>query len=306
MNKSCSTRRGFTLIELLVVIAIIAILVAILLPAVQQAREAARRSTCKNNLKQIGLAMHNYHDIHRTFPIGMQMRRLGEIPGSGSPNNSRRGGTGWGWSFFILPQLEQTAIFDQVNVNNSLYDIIPTAETAATPAVNEPLIRTPISVFQCPSNPAPETRSFQGHEQATAGYKGNGGAFHQWGGWPFNNQKQANGVLMLDSRIQMKDITDGLTNTVLVGEAANWNVSQNCMLYGAANDNNGNGLSRGRIEFIIARAEYTMNPSQQRPGAAQEYHVPQYPRRWCTVFNGRWRSAIHQREHSAHRALLES
>ncbi len=86
---STQTRRGFTLIELLVVIAIIAILIALLLPAVQQAREAARRSTCKNNLKQIGLALHNYHDIYKMFAIGAQ-----DYPSSASNYES------WGWGAF--------------------------------------------------------------------------------------------------------------------------------------------------------------------------------------------------------------
>ena len=96
-------RRGFTLIELLVVIAIIAILVALLLPAVQQAREAARRASCKNNLKQIGIALHNYHDVHRSFPFG------GRSP-------TRNAGTSW--RFGLLPFLEQNAIFDLDKASN--------------------------------------------------------------------------------------------------------------------------------------------------------------------------------------------
>src|SRR6056300_529797 len=96
------TARGFTLIELLVVIAIIAVLVALLLPAVQQAREAARRSACKNNLKQIGLALHNYHDVYGKFPYGA----------NNSPQN-------WGssWMLSLLPYVEEANAFNQVNFN---------------------------------------------------------------------------------------------------------------------------------------------------------------------------------------------
>ena len=94
-----SRPRGFTLIELLVVIAIIAILIALLLPAVQQAREAARRSTCKNNMRQIGLALHNYHDTHGIFPLAFFQEN------------------GWTSSTMLLPFLEQTPLYTALNVN---------------------------------------------------------------------------------------------------------------------------------------------------------------------------------------------
>jgi prepilin-type N-terminal cleavage/methylation domain-containing protein len=104
-----SLKRGFTLIELLVVIAIIATLVAILLPAVQQAREAARRSTCKNNLKQLGLAMHNYHDTYTAFPLaGMGRLNAGPI-------------VELGWTVSILPFIEQGPLYDQVSFDNGTY-----------------------------------------------------------------------------------------------------------------------------------------------------------------------------------------
>src|SRR5262249_30731332 len=99
-------RRGFTLIELLVVIAIIAVLIALLLPAVQAAREAARRAQCVNNLKQIGLAMHNYHDVVGTFPPGAIAD-----PGWG--------GTWWNWPAFILPGMEQSTIYNAINFSRS-------------------------------------------------------------------------------------------------------------------------------------------------------------------------------------------
>ncbi|MGD9858041.1 MAG: DUF1559 domain-containing protein, partial [Planctomycetaceae bacterium] len=112
-------RSGFTLIELLVVIAIIAILIALLLPAVQQAREAARRTQCRNNLKQIGLALHNYHDVFLCFPPGYlgtttncSMIRNRVTPPGVTPVVVAQG---WGWGTFILPYLEQTAMYEAMN-----------------------------------------------------------------------------------------------------------------------------------------------------------------------------------------------
>ena len=100
-------RRGFTLIELLVVIAIIAVLIGLLLPAVQAAREAARRAQCVNHLKQIALAMHNYHDVNLSFPPGSMVNDI-KLPGGW-------GGSWWPWSAKILPQMEQTALFNSIN-----------------------------------------------------------------------------------------------------------------------------------------------------------------------------------------------
>src|SRR5690606_10195612 len=123
--------KGFTLIELLVVIAIIAILVALLLPAVQQAREAARRSSCKNNLKQLGLALHNYHDTYTLFPQGQFYIEGG---------SSWHGHSGW---VSLLPFLEQNAIYDQWNHNLHVYS-----------GTNSSLRQNKLSAFQCPSDTA--------------------------------------------------------------------------------------------------------------------------------------------------------
>ena len=103
---------GFTLIELLVVIAIIAILIALLLPAVQQAREAARRTQCRNNLKQIGLALHNYHDNFNVFPMGYSDIMAG---------NSERHGAGWSWMSSILPQIDQAPLYNRFEFSTTPY-----------------------------------------------------------------------------------------------------------------------------------------------------------------------------------------
>src|SRR5580698_8598950 len=112
LQPSSRAKRGFTLIELLVVIAIIAVLVALLLPAVQQAREAARRTQCKNNLKQIGLALYNYHDSFSLFPPGYVDR-------NGNPNLTPDNdlGPSWGWAAFLLPGMDQAPLYNQINFN---------------------------------------------------------------------------------------------------------------------------------------------------------------------------------------------
>jgi prepilin-type N-terminal cleavage/methylation domain-containing protein/prepilin-type processing-associated H-X9-DG protein len=131
-----STRRGFTLIELLVVIAIIAILVGLLLPAVQKVREAAARTKCANNMKQIGLALHNYHDANQFFPSGY-------IDGQTNPNNTPDldMGPGWGWAAYILPYVEQSAIYYNINFTQPILS-----------GSNAAVVQTPISLYQCPSD----------------------------------------------------------------------------------------------------------------------------------------------------------
>lgn len=214
----CRRVRGFTLIELLVVIAIIAILIALLLPAVQQAREAARRTQCKNNLKQIGLAFHNYHDIHGSFPIGQQF-----VGPTGSTGAGRRS-HGWAWSAYILPMI------DQANLYNNIDFTLPPSQVGTGGALgNIDVVRTFLPGFWCPSNAyeqtiaigrAGQTWAIVDPGQARTTYVGNGGPFNNSFNVPnnANNIARAIGVLGRDSHIKFRDITDGTSNTFLAGE----------------------------------------------------------------------------------------
>jgi len=229
-------RRGFTLIELLVVIAIIAVLISLLLPAVQSAREAARRAQCVNNLKQIGLAMHNYHDTVGSFPPG-------GINGSGS-----WAGTWWDWPAFILPQVEQAPLYNAINF--SLQNINQLDANAA----NDPQVtvwRSVISSYLCPSDPAAGTGKVanlswltqggnwsligQQYTAAVTCYVGNWGdmktgntTFDQYSGEPGTGPGWGCGGTFRGifsdcsdgKSIGLRDITDGTSNTLLVGECS--------------------------------------------------------------------------------------
>ncbi len=216
-----SKRNGFTLIELLVVIAIIAVLVAILLPAVQQAREAARRSTCKNNLKQIGLALHNYHDTHNTFPpgwIGVSNRRphTGVEDPSGLPADWR---SGFSWSQLILPQLEQGPLYDQFNFSQIVND--------ETNSNNRTTLNNYLSVFSCPSDDAPNTFELEDENAeitnlGISNYPGIAGTTEldqaEIPNTAIGAQFETDGIFFHNSKVRIADIVDGASNTLMVGE----------------------------------------------------------------------------------------
>jgi prepilin-type N-terminal cleavage/methylation domain-containing protein/prepilin-type processing-associated H-X9-DG protein len=243
------SRKGFTLIELLVVIAIISILIGLLLPAVQKIREAANRLKCANNLKQIGLALHNYHDTQNKFPLGM-------------PGLDARC---WSWRVYILPQLEQDNIYNQMQADTARFwipndmggggngpggvawdiDMIPQSKINGADGLNvaSGAPRNKLAIYVCPSDILP-LRDSAGY--AKSNYVGNAGssrvfnpALNAWvSAWPFGTWygcgevkgSAQNGMLLYanDSYeswvVSMSDVSDGLSNTFLVGEAT---ISQN-------------------------------------------------------------------------------
>jgi prepilin-type N-terminal cleavage/methylation domain-containing protein/prepilin-type processing-associated H-X9-DG protein len=211
--------RGFTLIELLVVIAIIAVLIALLLPAVQAAREAARRIQCVNNLKQLGIAMHNYHDTLGSFPIGRQgiNRPTGSLgyPGDLTGTNHRRT-----WALSILPYIEQTTIANAVNFNIAYSDASHGNDTALT---------TELAGFLCPSDPNSGVVNAGAFKFHLANYMVNWGNTHYdqagvTGEDPYNGPAPGGPVsflsapFALDFAFNISGFTDGTSNTLLMSE----------------------------------------------------------------------------------------
>lgn len=191
--------RGFTLIELLVVIAIIAILIALLLPAVQQAREAARRTQCKNNLKQLALAMHNYHDVYDQFPCA----------GATTENDGGRYRQAWlTWSGFamLLPYIEQSNVYNQIDFNYTWHRNIPTLGST-----NNTLARTRIAAFVCPSDPGADA-SYSANMAPTS-YGLSAGPASNWS-MRLNNP----GIFTLWNAAKIRDIKDGTSNTIAGAE----------------------------------------------------------------------------------------
>ncbi|MDB5346330.1 MAG: hypothetical protein JWP89_4707 [Schlesneria sp.] len=207
----CEQRRtrGFTLIELLVVIAIIAVLIALLLPAVQQAREAARRTQCKNNMKQLGLALHNYHDLHNQFTPAW-IRRNGGSYNDANYCNTMAADQQAPWTVFLLPLIDQANLYNQFNLSAPFSDA-----SNGTQAPNGPLV-TRISGFQCPSN------TFAGQWPIHLDYMGvmGGGTAADCitSGQP-DRVFARSGAMYDNSRIGFRDMTDGSSNVFCIGES---------------------------------------------------------------------------------------
>ncbi len=183
MQRRTHFRAGFTLIELLVAITIIGVLLSLLMPAVQASRAAARRIQCQNQLRQLGLALHNYHDTHACFPAGSY------VLGPAFQTQS-----GWGWGAMILPHIEQTPLYQQLDFDHG---------TAV--GANLARIATPVSIWRCPSDTAPAQMhivpwNYPPLEIASGNYCG------------------VEGLLREMSRTRMADVTDGTSQTLLLGE----------------------------------------------------------------------------------------
>ncbi len=209
-------KRGFTLIELLVVIAIIAILIALLLPAVQQAREAARRTQCKNNLKQIGLALHNYHDVYGMFPPGRTRRTYG-ITGSAWLSGNI------GWLPRLLAQIDQAPLYNQIDWN--LGDGTVDGNGGANGTNPTGARRQIIPAFRCPSDPGtggvpwrtPAGVAVRG-SASDASYASNNYVASLGNSTRLQNNARSPGVFSQNFTTRFRDIVDGTSNTLAVSE----------------------------------------------------------------------------------------
>lgn len=246
--------RGFTLIELLVVIAIIAILIALLLPAVQQAREAARRTQCKNNLKQLGLAMHNYHDTTGVFPFGWDARETL-------------------WSAMILPQIEQTNLYNTLvwqegTIGNWNHPDGPNTKACATV----------VEAFRCPSMPLQPRDNEDIPGRVPVSYRACGGSMissddastrpagYNTAAFKSLEENDLDGMFYGCSRTKMRDITDGTSNTILIGESRTSTYSKDSQQmdywqFGAPQTGNWNLNGNGGTEYSEGVGSCVVKPN---------------------------------------------
>jgi prepilin-type N-terminal cleavage/methylation domain-containing protein/prepilin-type processing-associated H-X9-DG protein len=226
-TRQLISHSAFTLIELLVVIAIIGALLGLLLPAVQKVREAASRLQCKNNLKQIGLALHNYHDTQQSLPPGY-------VASGAYSDGATDTAPGWGWAAFLLPYLEQEPLYRQINL----------AQMIASSSAAE----MPLKMYLCPSDltppgPFPVADPF-GSPLASAAPSSYAACV---GGDESDTTGPSGlGVIFRNSHTRLTDVTDGTSSTILVGERA-WS--------------NANGVWAGAVPGgVIVRGRLNPNP----------------------------------------------
>ncbi|HEV3025421.1 MAG TPA: DUF1559 domain-containing protein, partial [Pirellulales bacterium] len=256
-------RQAFTLIELLAVIAIIGLLLALVLPAVQAARESARRTQCTNNLKQMGIALHNYHDALGSFPPGY----LATVPYNNSDHDTM---PGWGWSSLLLPYTEQNALAAMLNFGLP----IEHPANAAAIAVQLPLYLCPSDAY--PSGPFSVTDA-AGNALASVGpssYAACVGGDESAADGPFGL-----GAFYRNSRVRAADIRDGLSTTVMIGERA-WSNANGTWVgaingavckRGAGNTNPGNIATTATAAILVQVHCHLVNATQEIDGALDDF-----------------------------------
>ncbi|MEZ6154028.1 MAG: DUF1559 domain-containing protein, partial [Pirellulaceae bacterium] len=264
------SRIGFTLVELLVVIAIIGILVGLLLPAVQAAREAARRMQCTNNLKQIGLALHNYHDTHHKFPYASYLDKTFINTDLTHPSLNSQ----WAWSAMILPFIEQGNMYNQLNVGTNTF------EAAANNPVGLALLQTPLPAFICPSDAEAGVNRNRPFEMKAGGGLCNGMSLPATVEFAKSNYPGCNGNDDSDGifnsggnrDIGIKDITDGTSNTIMVGERPSNRYKNQTVAEGPwAGIWAGQELTCDNITNVwclVGKTEFQMNSGRHREVAA--------------------------------------
>jgi prepilin-type N-terminal cleavage/methylation domain-containing protein/prepilin-type processing-associated H-X9-DG protein len=257
------SRAGFTLIELLVVISIIAVLIALLLPAVQAAREAARRAQCINNLKQIGLALHNYNTSINTFPMGSS---LGFVPSYGGVG----GWSDWSVHSMLLPYLEQTPLFNAANFN---YDV--GLDDATSGAINSTVYLTRVGGFLCPSDGAAGSVNINNYRGSIGTTVVQGDPSKQVSGL-FSISSQANVYGGANPTIGLASITDGTSNTIAFGEAM-------VGIAGRGNGFRGNGMALTSQSSTNFNKDWDGQDVEQKPASSLNAALAQCNAFWQTL-----------------------
>ncbi|QDT80976.1 Type II secretion system protein G precursor [Gimesia maris] len=270
MMIETKTRKGFTLIELLVVIAIIAILIALLLPAVQQAREAARRSDCRNKMKQLGLALHNYLETHSVLPPSSVAKGLCS---TGVAASNTLNGNGL---VLLLPYLDQSALYNQLNFSLAFDDYGPGSAPLPSGGAtsNADLVNRRMAIFNCPSDPGPQGIPVSSSYMLPGGsnehrtnydfivYRLTYNNCHGW------TSRAASQRTMFEdgSKCRPRDVTDGMSNTAMMAETR-----QACCGNGANANWGGRGYTQIGLSLSGVTPNRTTRNSSSYPGGSKDF-----------------------------------